>query len=501
MVTDGEREDLIPPGTVLLDKYRVIRTLGVGGMGVVVLADHTTLGTPVAIKFLSPQFAAVSTAARRFVQEAKAASRISSEHIVRVFDAGTIEQFGPYIIMEYLEGRDLGRELRERGGLPIEEVVDYGAQAALALAEAHNAGVVHRDVKPTNLYVVQRSDGSAWLKVLDFGISKVVEQAPLHTTSTGAILGSALYMSPEQMRSAKNVDHRTDVYALGVSMYELLAGVHPYEAESFSELVMKVNLEPPADLLVRRPDVPADLAAALAKAYRTRPEDRYQTVAELASALVPWASPSTRHTIEAIVRVDARRRPSSLPSLPPPPASAPLVDRGTNSEQKDSIVAPLAQSATGSMHPWGRTHAETPTPQAERSTRSLLAVGVAVGVALSLATAALYMRRGHTNSSAASVSLADESLDASQAAARAEPTARAAASAVSAPPTAPSGSERAPKRAPASATPPGTAATPSSAGATASVGAPSASAAPTASSSGPGCYTQDADGSLRRCGE
>ncbi len=308
-----DSEILIPPGTVVLDKYRVERQLGVGGMGIVVKAIHTALGTPVAIKFLLPQYSVSQEAARRFVREAQAASKMSSEHIVRVFDTGSSHPFGPYIVMEFLEGEDLAKHLRNTGAFSIDASIDFAVQAALALAEAHAMGIVHRDIKPANLFLVPQHDGVPLIKVLDFGISKIIEQSSLEVTKTTAILGSGLYMSPEQMKSSKTVDHRTDVYALGISLFELLTRTQPFTADSFAELAIKVNMEPPTDIRTIRPDVSKELADVIAMAYAKKVDDRYQTVGELAAALAPWANPRTLLNIEALARREMRRSIGSRP--------------------------------------------------------------------------------------------------------------------------------------------------------------------------------------------
>ncbi|NUP05062.1 MAG: serine/threonine protein kinase [Polyangiaceae bacterium] len=319
-----DNEFTIPAGTIVLDKYRVVETLGIGGMGLVVKAIHVTLATPVAIKFLLPQYTVSQEASRRFIREAQAASKIASEHIVRVFDTGSSHPHGPYIVMEFLQGDDLSRQLRAKGAFTIETAINFIVQACLALAEAHATGIVHRDIKPANLFMVENAEGPI-IKVLDFGISKVVEQTSLEVTKTTAILGSGLYMSPEQMKSSKTVDHRTDVYALGVTLYELLTRTQPFTADSFAELAIKVNMEPPSDIRGFRPDIPPGLAQVIAVAYAKKAEERYQTVGEFAAALTPWAGPRTKMKIEALARREMRRSIGSLPkhlqltSRPPGP--------------------------------------------------------------------------------------------------------------------------------------------------------------------------------------
>jgi serine/threonine protein kinase len=325
-----------PPGTVLLDKYRIIREIGVGGMGLVVCAEHIPLGTQVAMKFLLPEFVTLPDASQRFVREARAATRIQSEHIARVLDVGTLppgvgldpsvsgdpsfQGAGqPFIVMEYLEGKDLGRHLKSGRVFSIHEAIEYIVQACEALALAHRGGIIHRDIKPANLFLTYRPDGSPLVKVLDFGISKLVEEAAqqnVELTKTTAVMGSALYMSLEQMRSPKTVDHRADIYALGVSLFELLTGTYPFTASSFSDLCVKVSLDPPASLRRHRPDVPEDLADVIAKAYARYPDERYATVGTFVSALAPFAAVETQSTIETIQRFERTstiERPRRIP--------------------------------------------------------------------------------------------------------------------------------------------------------------------------------------------
>src|SRR5689334_6553526 len=214
------------PGQMLAGKYRVERILGTGGMGVVVAAKHVELNILVAIKFLLPHVLSNQTAVARFAREARAAVRIKSEHVARVSDVGTLESGAPYMVMEYLDGGDLSAWLKERGALPVEQAVEFVLQASEAIAEAHALGIVHRDLKPSNLFVTRRRDGSMTVKVLDVGISKTtsIDAAAMDMTATTAVMGSPLYMSPEQLQSSKDVDARSDIWSLGIILYELLAG-------------------------------------------------------------------------------------------------------------------------------------------------------------------------------------------------------------------------------------------------------------------------------------
>ncbi len=318
----------LPPGTVLMDKFRVEGTLGVGGMGVVLAAQHLGLGHRVALKVLLPALAGNTSVVKRFTLEAKAATRIHSRHVARVLDVGTLTgprlppRGVPYMVMEYLEGKDLAAYVRMGKRFAVGEALDLVLQAAEALAQAHRQGVIHRDIKPANLFVDERG-GKRTLKVLDFGISKILDEEPeeMQLTKTTTVLGSGLYMSPEQMRSSRGVDFRTDIYSLGVCLYELLTGTQPYTAASFSELVVKVNVEPPTPIRKYRPDLSDELAAAIAKAYARDPDDRYHSVQAMVAALDPFVegqSAEVSHEIQAISRHPSMPPPPPTPALEPP---------------------------------------------------------------------------------------------------------------------------------------------------------------------------------------
>jgi serine/threonine-protein kinase len=253
----------LPAGTVLAEKYRVSRVIGVGGMGVVVAAEHLGLGSMVAIKIMRPELIGNENIVKRFMFEGKAATRLQSDYVARVLDVGHLTGEGipeggvPYLVMEYLKGHDLSEWVRSGRRFSVHEAVHYVSEAAEALQQAHKAGIIHRDVKPANLFLAQREGAEPSVKILDFGISKLLDEQTeeMGLTKTTAVLGSGLYMSPEQMRSSKNVDQRTDIYALGVCLYELLSGTQPFVAETFSELCVKVNVEDPTPLRDHRSDV------------------------------------------------------------------------------------------------------------------------------------------------------------------------------------------------------------------------------------------------------
>src|SRR4051812_47574365 len=255
-------------GDVIAGKYLIQRVLGRGGMGVVVAAEHVALRQRVAVKFLLPEAVARAGSVERFLREARAAVMIQSEHVARVFDVGTLETGSPYMVMELLQGSDLGELLQVNGRLPVEQAVDYVLQACEAIAEAHALGIIHRDLKPANLFLTSRADGSMIIKVLDFGISKSTgtpsgSQPDMSLTRTASVMGSPLYMSPEQMRSTRNVDARTDIWALGVILYELLTGRAAFLADSMPELCAMILTEPPASVRSLRAEVPEGLDVAI----------------------------------------------------------------------------------------------------------------------------------------------------------------------------------------------------------------------------------------------
>lgn len=284
----------VSEGDILAERYRVERVLGLGGMGVVVAAVHTKLDQRVAIKFLRPEASAYPALTARFLREAKAAAKIRSEHVGRVTDFGTLDSGAPYMVMEYLEGQDLSSLVNSRGPLPIADAVEYVLQACEGIAEAHATGVVHRDIKGANLFLTYRSDKSPVVKVLDFGISKATqpedpEDAHVNMTTTGMILGSPTYMSPEQVRSSKDIDGRTDIWSLGVVLHELLTGTTVFEASTVPALLAMIAADPPRSLRSIREDVPPGLEQVVLKCLAKPREQRYSNVGELARALEPFA--------------------------------------------------------------------------------------------------------------------------------------------------------------------------------------------------------------------
>jgi len=297
---------MVSEGDLLAGKYRVERVLGAGGMGYVVAALHEQLEQRVAVKMLVPELAEDQDAAARFLREARAAVRIQSEHVARVLDVGELDNGAPYMVMEFLSGRDVARELEAVKNFEIGTAIDYVLQACEAVAEAHAIGVIHRDLKPANLFLTRRADGSPLVKVLDFGISKAITlgggpmNASPSLTAAQSLLGSPAYMSPEQARRPKAVDTRTDIWALGVILYEFLTGETPFPGESPLEVLTAALADPMPSIWAFRQDVPRELEAVVAKCLEKRPDDRHQTVAEFAEALRPFAPTESMRSISRI---------------------------------------------------------------------------------------------------------------------------------------------------------------------------------------------------------
>ena len=291
------------PGQLLAGKYVIEEVLGVGGMGVVVSAKHVALDQKVAIKYLLPAALLNPEVVERFAREARAAAKIRGEHVARVIDVGQFDDGAPYMVMEHLQGKDLAKVLELSGPLPIEDAIRYLLETCEALAEAHVAKIVHRDLKPSNLFLSRQPDKSDIIKVLDFGISKTGDAPSASLTRTSALMGTAFYMSPEQLTNPKGVDSRSDIWALGVILYELLAGTPPFMGESVPEIIGGILSNQPESVRVHRAEVPPGLEAVIVKCMQTKTADRYQSVAALAAAMGAFAAVRDRQSIETIARV------------------------------------------------------------------------------------------------------------------------------------------------------------------------------------------------------
>ena len=279
---------LLEPGELLGNRYRVLDLLGRGGMGLVYAARDVRTEVDVAIKLLRPELRDRARTVSRFQREARALARLRSPHVVRVTDVDALADGTPFFVMERLEGRTLAFEIRARERLPVGEAIGYVVQAAHGTQAAHEQGIVHRDLKPENLFLVGEP-GRRTVKVLDFGISKLDAQAALRVTETDTSLGTPAYMSPEQLRSAKHVDIRSDVWSLGVIAYELLTGRLPFGIQDSPAVARAIVSVAPAPIRELAPEVPAELAAVVERALRKDPADRPRDARALAVALEPFA--------------------------------------------------------------------------------------------------------------------------------------------------------------------------------------------------------------------
>jgi serine/threonine-protein kinase len=286
------------PGDVLSRRFRIERVLGTGAMGLVVAAHHLALDTRVAIKLMLPELRAREPLVRRFLREARAAARLSSRHVARVLDVGTLEDGAPFIVMEYLDGEDLATQLRERGPVPVARAAAIVIEACEAIAEAHALGIIHRDLKPANLFVTRDREGRPLIKVLDLGICRLTGTTddPSDTSDASAI-GTPLYMAPEQLRSARSADARSDIWSLGVILYELVTGRVPFRGDGFIAQSRSALFEPlPA---MARPGVPRRFEAIVARCLEKAPSKRFPCATDLAAALAPLAAGS-RETAPAM---------------------------------------------------------------------------------------------------------------------------------------------------------------------------------------------------------
>ena len=344
---------MAPPvneGQILAGKYRIERVIGEGGMGVVVAATHMQLQERVALKFLLLEVSQESERATRFLREAQAAVKIKSEHVARVTDVGTLETGAPYMVMEYLDGRDLAAELERGGPMDVADAVTFVLQACEAIAEAHRGGIIHRDLKPANLFLTRRTNGSPCVKVLDFGISKIVGDAQ-SMTKTSATMGSPAYMSPEQLRASRNVDAHTDIWSLGVILFELLTAELPFQGNTVPELCAEILTAAPGSVRRYRPDVHETLEAVVMKCLRKDPSDRFADIAELTAALAPFASEGAASSRASVTPDRASQGRSSLVGaargdeldatmLAPAPRRTPLVFAGVGAARHPAPPPP-----------------------------------------------------------------------------------------------------------------------------------------------------------------
>jgi serine/threonine-protein kinase len=294
---------LFQPGDIVQEKYKIVRLIGRGGMGIVYEAHHELLGHQVALKVVLPEIGANPEILARFMSEARNSAKIESDHVARVMDVGKLEGGAPFMVMELLNGQDLDAILAQEGPLPAARVADLMVETLDGVASAHALGIIHRDLKPGNLFVSQKAGRPPRVKVLDFGISKSLggqHFAGAHVTSTSSIVGSPAYMSPEQLRGSKDIDGRADIWSLGVIAYQLSTGALPYDADNVGALFAAILETEPLRPRDRVATIPEALDAAIMKCLQKKPADRFQTVIELAKALGPLGTRTAERALERI---------------------------------------------------------------------------------------------------------------------------------------------------------------------------------------------------------
>jgi serine/threonine-protein kinase len=380
-VWDNDGVFELSAGQIVADKYRIDGVMGTGGMGVVVAATHVELDQRVAIKFLrevSPE------ALARFQREARLLVRLKSPHVARVFDVGALDDDTPYIVMEHLDGSDLASVVTSRKKLPVEESVDYILQAMEAVAEAHALGMVHRDLKPANLFLARGAGGTTTVKVLDFGVSKILDDRASRAdgsprggdlTNEGMALGSPGYMSAEQMTNARDVDERSDIFSLGALLYRFVGGQTPYKGNSVVTILASIATEPLTPLRTLTPDAPETFANIVERCLLQDKAARWPTVAHLANALAPYATRRGRVSIEQILATlnvtfpddglaETTKRPVKLSQ---PPALGPVMGTGPHFTVSARAAAPPMFVST---------------PQAMRPPRQGLSQKTTIGITL-----------------------------------------------------------------------------------------------------------------------
>jgi serine/threonine-protein kinase len=284
---DSKSPTAVVPVATVAGKYRLTRLLGRGGMGSVWEGIHATLGTRVAVKFIDAEHAESEEARRRFENEARAAATLRSKHVVEVYDHGLMDDGRPFIVMEFLDGEPLDRRLERAGRLPPRDTARLMAMICRALSKAHAAGIVHRDLKPDNVFLVwDDEDASDVAKVVDFGIAKFTDsKGPVSATRTGSVLGTPYYMSPEQARGLRTVDHRSDLWSVAVMTYRCITGHLPFEGEAVGDVLVRLCTAPLPVPSTIAPDVPPGFDAWFARALSREPEGRFQSASELATSL------------------------------------------------------------------------------------------------------------------------------------------------------------------------------------------------------------------------
>jgi eukaryotic-like serine/threonine-protein kinase len=325
---------VLEAGQVIDAKYRIVGLLGVGGMGAVYEGENSRIKRRVAIKVLHAATASSSQAVERFEREAQAAGRIGSDHILEVLDLGKLENGDHYMVMEFLDGETLGARIERAGGLAPREVAPLIRQALLGLQAAHAAGIVHRDLKPENIFICKAKAGHAdFVKLIDFGVSKFKNPpgSEMSKTRTGAVVGTPHYMSPEQAQGGRDIDHRSDLYSMGVILYQAVTGQVPFDGNTFNELLFKIVLSEPPSLRELRPDVDAAFEAITQKAMARDPAQRFASADEFVQAIDSWVATSSAVVEpEQVPAIPAGAGWAQTPSAPRTAKIGPLIAIGAS---------------------------------------------------------------------------------------------------------------------------------------------------------------------------
>ena len=397
---NSDAQDGVPrAGEIIASKYEVESVLGVGGMGVVVAARHLQLGQRVAVKFMRASSVGDPAAVARFLREARAVVALRSEHVARVLDVGTLDTGSPYIVMEFLDGLDLSQMIERGGQLSVAEAIGLLLQGCEAIAEAHSLGIVHRDLKPSNVFVARRADGTHLVKILDFGISKVSSlsaraEGNENLTGSGHVMGSPGYISPEQLRSTKAADARSDVWSLGVILYEMLTGRAPFIGETLGDILARIVSEAPTPVRRLRPDVPPALERVIEACLEKSVDRRVASVRDLAVRLLPFAPRGSEIAVERISRIAGAAGASAgskTVALAEPAGASPGVAPSPGQEGPGASLAHQTRTSTA-----GASLAWKPDTRLRTITRLPRFAGAAAGLVLlaSLVIGAIRMRGG-----------------------------------------------------------------------------------------------------------
>lgn len=409
---------MLSTGEIVDGKYRIIRLIGEGGMGAVYEGENTRIHRRVAIKVLHAGVAETAEAVQRFEREAQAAGRIGSEHIVEVLDLGNLASGDRYMVMEFMDGDSLSTRIQNKGRIAPTDLYPIAHQLLAALHAAHTAGIIHRDLKPDNVYLLKARSGVAdFVKLLDFGISKFNQlsgDSGFSMTRTGAVMGTPYYMAPEQAKGAKDMDHRVDLYATGVILYESVTGQVPFNADTFNELLFKIVLEEPRPIEQLVPDIDPNFAAIINKAMARDPSTRFQSAKDFQEALEKWANGAGAELANAL------KLPAAKPSA---------EGTGQFARQPTQAQAPMPMLGTGTPGSWSNTGGVA-TPHEAPQKKGKAGVFAALGAVAVIAVigAIVGMRAGKADATAAAAAagldrIADEEkakADALAAAAKAQ---------------------------------------------------------------------------------